>query len=319
MNELNENSSPIIPPAEQPDLLIPMPEKEKHKKPKKRKGKIVLIVILILIVLGMSGYLVYDKFIKEEPKETEKKEEIKKEGPKVTSLDVTSVEVTSLYNNVDVFGKLFDSEDYYAYLYRTDSLNAGDMPDDVISLAGLTNALKECESTCVTEMNDGGTKTSVPRTLVSNHVKKVFGDIEYQDTSIKRLDCGKKSITYNGNTQAYENIAYGCGYGGDTINKLETKIIKAEKTDKEINIYVKVAFESFVFEDGNDVSTVGSNSYNLIYSDYMKQNQVAKIVDSDESAKTNLFNTYSDKLPTYKLTFTKTEENYYFTKVKKTK
>ena len=50
---------------------------------KKSKGKTVVIVILVLAVLGLGGYIVYDKFIEEKNTELNVKKEIKEEKDNV--------------------------------------------------------------------------------------------------------------------------------------------------------------------------------------------------------------------------------------------
>ena len=56
---------------------------------KQSRGLIVLVVILILIVLGLGGYLVYDKVLsKEEPKNEQIQEEPQEEQEKLSVLEV---------------------------------------------------------------------------------------------------------------------------------------------------------------------------------------------------------------------------------------
>ncbi|MBQ3469118.1 MAG: hypothetical protein IJH18_03620 [Bacilli bacterium] len=67
---------------------------------KKGKGLVVFVVILILIILGLVGYILYDKGIILSPKEEPKveKEEVKKEEKE--ELDIDSRLVQYLYNMV---------------------------------------------------------------------------------------------------------------------------------------------------------------------------------------------------------------------------
>ena len=62
-----------------------------EEKNKKNKGLIVAIVILILLVLGLSGYIVYDKVLKEEP--------VKVEEPKETIEEPDFYDVSELVKN----------------------------------------------------------------------------------------------------------------------------------------------------------------------------------------------------------------------------
>lgn len=64
-------------------------------KQKKSKGPIIIIILLLLVVLGLAGYIVYDKFFtKEEPKVEEKVKEEKKVLLKDENQDV-------VYSDID--------------------------------------------------------------------------------------------------------------------------------------------------------------------------------------------------------------------------
>ena len=76
---------------------------------KKSSGKTVLIVILIVLLLGACGYIVYDKFIKEEPKEIKNEvKETKTESFNIknkSTLQVLYLDSFSIY--VDKAGDAF--------------------------------------------------------------------------------------------------------------------------------------------------------------------------------------------------------------------
>ena len=77
------------------------------------KKPTILIVLLILIVLGLSGYIVYDKFF---TKEEEEKQYI-------TVINDVSIDVNKLYKvgeTLNTFDKAFGTNDttYFGYLYK---------------------------------------------------------------------------------------------------------------------------------------------------------------------------------------------------------
>lgn len=288
---------------------------------KESKGKNIFIVILVLLVLGLSGYIVYDKFIKNEsdnkPEENVNEREEKTE---YKSLNITSNEVTSLYKRFDV---LNDREGiggnfYSGYLYRTDSLNDSEIPDDVKVLVGLDNALKEC-GTCETDADYGGSFLSIPKANLDKQVKKIFGNVEYKTVNTKAVDCSNQGYTYNQEKDTYETTIYGCG---GSFSKFRDEIIKAEKNDKELNIYVRVAF--FEPITGNDSTDACASWYVMdcvtnveVYSDYAKKN---KIFDTKEDyTQASFLEKNKEKLPQYKLNFKISGNEYYFNSVTKVK
>ena len=54
---------------------------------KNNKGLVWLIVVLIILVLGLVGYIVYDKVLKEEPKKVEQSKEETEEIDKQIQLN----------------------------------------------------------------------------------------------------------------------------------------------------------------------------------------------------------------------------------------
>ena len=66
---------------------------------KKGAGKTIFIIILVLLALGLGGYIIYDKFIKEDPTIT-LKDEIKtlKDEIKDLNKEDVSVEPVELKN-----------------------------------------------------------------------------------------------------------------------------------------------------------------------------------------------------------------------------
>lgn len=283
-------------------------------KEKNRSGEIALIVILLIIVLGLVGYIIYDK--KNNKCQTVEKENKKAE---TINLDVTSSEVVNLYSKLDVLNSdtYVNSPDYFAYLYRKDTLKPEKLPDDVIVLIGLDNALSKCGDNCYKEMDNGSAVISISKDEVASEIKRIFGDIEYKDTNIPKINCSIGGYTFSNDT--YNTTAYGCG--NESLNNISTRIVKAEKTDKEINIYVKVAFTIMNVKNGGS-SCVEWNEMDCVenvavYGDYNKRYLIEKTSENVFYDSDKLFELYSDKLSIFKYTFTKENNNYYFTDLNK--
>ena len=124
-----------------------------EEKKNKNKGLIVAIVILILLVLGLGGYIVYDKVLKEEPKQIEQPKEEAIEQQEVLipentfKLDNITCEndetnscvkkVKLAYNNenheVKLIKKLIDKDKYSIEVYIdnviVETLNGGQFYD----------------------------------------------------------------------------------------------------------------------------------------------------------------------------------------------
>ncbi|MBR3198497.1 MAG: hypothetical protein IKG27_00620 [Bacilli bacterium] len=267
--------------------------------------KNILIIVLLLIVAGLSVFIIYDKTLKQEAKPKETKKEVKEEV-----LDVTSQEVLKLLNNVNLLAKNNHSDVYYGYLYKKDSLKAEEMDDDLIVAIGVYHEHLKCtqswDEKCIktTSENPAG-EVTIPAENVKKVINEILGDIKYVNTDIKSVSCSG-GYKYNKNDN-YVGIAPACGYAGDSYDFLETKIAKAIRKDKSLDIYVKVAFGHYDFNENEQ----SNNSLYHIYNDFNKTSEIYKakegIYDFDEV----LLN-YADKLPLYKLHFEKENDNYHF-------
>lgn len=102
-----------------PTVTEPIPE----VKQKKSKGPIVAIILLILIVLGLGGYICYDKFIanKDDTKQNETQEESKNEEEAVqeTSEQLISVNLdTYVDSEIHSIGTVKVAENEYEVKYK---------------------------------------------------------------------------------------------------------------------------------------------------------------------------------------------------------
>lgn len=284
---------------------------------KKNKGKTVLIVFLILIILGLGGYIVYDKVLKEEPKE-KTKEEV--QTSKEESLDVTSKEVTTLFNNINKLSSSWTSDVYYGWLFKQDSLKVEDMSDELKVAVALYKEYIECISNdygCV----KGASDTSVGNTVISSekvqdNIIELFGNIKYNNTNTNAFDCGE-NFTFDSNQNVYTATAPACGYAGNSFNTYDYRITKAMKNDNSLDIYVKVAFEYFDFQyESDEHGNMTKDNMRTIYTDFNKKNEINKVGDTEYNFNEILEN-YGDKLPVYKLHFEKEDGEYHFKSIEK--
>lgn len=273
------------------------------------------IIILILSVVGLGGYVVYDKYFNKEPipPKTEKKEE------KTENLDVTSKEVTSLFNNINKLSHAWTSEDYYGWLFKNDSLKVEDMSDELIVANALYHLYADClenDLVCVEGSEDEIGTTIIKAPEVKEKVNELFGNIEYKNSNTSSFDCGGK-FTYNSDKDNYTAQAPACGYAGNSFATYDYGITKALKKDKELDIYVKVAFKYFDFileTDENDNITQDNMHY--IYTDFNRKNKIDEIEDRAYDFN-EVLEKHGELLPVYKLHFENENGKYHFKSIEK--
>lgn len=258
-------------------------------------GKNIVIIILILIIICLGCYLITVQSSKSSKKVIVKTTKVSN----VTNLDITSKEVTDLYNSVDVFHNfdLFDNsfkDKYLGYLYKLDKLNVKEFSSDIILMIALANI----DETKFTKDN----KISIPKSEVDTITKKIFGEVEYTHSAdIPRIKGGtyvydEKAMVYNANINNFVNVY--------PLRHCITQIVKAEKTKEEITIDVKILYE---FIESQEKPTP------VYYADLNSQQKL----ETTNMNKEQIYTTYTEKLPSYKITYKNEEGVYHFKKVEK--
>ena len=277
----------------------------------------ILIVFLVLIILGLGGYIAYDKVINKETEEPVKEE---KSESKEENLDITSKDVTSLFNNINTLSSTWTSEAYYCWLFKQDSLKVEDMSDELKVASALYLEYLSCSDNDF-ECVKGSSDTSVGNMILSasrvnNSIKKLYGDVKYKDTNVKSFACGA-DFTFDNASNNYTAVAPACGYAGSSFDTYDYRLVKAIKKDNSIDIYVKVAFEYFDFliETDND-GNVTKDNMRYVYSDFGKKNQIYKTEETTFDFN-NVLEEYGDKLPVYKLHFENEDGEYHFKSIEK--
>ncbi len=277
---------------------------------KTNKGLIITVVILALMVLGLGGYIAYDKFFSENDKKIVDKEEEKKISVEV--LEIDSDLVTGLVYPIYNFD--IDGDDY---LYRPDwiykDITLADLSRDdmMFSAAHYARFIED-------ETGNYGADSYV---YLASDIKKSFAEIfgpdtVYTDGSLLTTVCGL--INYFEETENVYIAMYSCGetlYQTEFDN--EILLYKAEKEGDYIYTYWYVQPYLFESEGGNyyffdkyiayDDFEKDSND-NIIIAGYKDKSiteeemnsKFAELVENGEAA-------------TYKYTFKKQSDgNYYF-------
>ena len=288
-----------------------------------KKHSLIVIVILSIVIVGLCAFIAYDKNLfgikGENKKESDNvQQEQKVEEVKEEALDVNSEQVTTLINKItNVTNNIYISGRYLGYYFQKDELKSEDIDDSLILYTALRKFLGDKNISSYEE------SVSVSKNDIIPIIKEIFGNVEYENKTIKITPCELGSFIYDDNTGTYTAGSSGCGGTGTSITN--HKIIDAVKKNNTIEITLAIVYATCGYEQqsadipGQDYCTFGNS---------IDENQ--KLRDDDIILKVNAvnsdydelfdFNTYIDKLNKYKFTFTKdnnNNNNYVFTKVEK--
>lgn len=269
---------------------------------KKGKGKTIAIIILTLIIIGLGGYIVYDKFIaKEETEKTEEKAVEKKEETEdlnAVADELISKLKTYKLENLDLFNQSLDfsvtptKQQVYAMAqYFWEQSPTG------TEYIGMTNMTKE---------------------NVDNYFKTVYGvtitsypNIGFDDTSVE----GNSHYIFDQSLNRYVYDEKCLAVDLLVANNITSNVVSITK---ENNNYVLTLSKLFFWGPayGEGFSTSGSNVSSELpeMNQFMDENGEL----TNESGATQYFHnnasTYNSKKPQYKYTFTKENGSYYLKK-----
>ena len=286
-----------------------------------KKNLVVVIVILSIVVLGLCAFIIYDKDllgIKGEGKKennttqnVQKVEEVKEEV-----LDVNSEQVINLINRItNVTNNIYISGRYLGYYFQKDELKSDDIDDSLILYTALRKFLGDKNISAL------GESVSVSKNDIIPIIKEIFGNVEYENKTIKITPCELGSFIYDDNTGIYTVGPSGCGGVGTSL--VNYKIIDAVKKNNTIEISLAIVYATCGYEQqsadipGQDYCTFGNS---IDENQKLRDDDTILKVKADNRDYDELFdfNTYIDKLNKYKFTFTKdSNDNYIFTKVEK--
>lgn len=265
---------------------------------KNNTGLVVLITILVMAVLGLSGFIVYDKVINKDDKVTtgeDNKVEENNAKEKLTEVSIYDEVITSLRYPMNTFS--IGEIKHWDYKNITiDDLTRKDM---MFAAAYNVEPIKEEINQMVVEIYSA--------TTIENNFKSIFGpDTKYTNESIGTQECGKIS-EYNEKDSTY--IAYS-GCGGDSLSYIDriSKTYKAEKNSDYIYVYQYVQSISVEPDVDNQDDPDKANVYLLDHNDEHTTNIDYKNYKS-------IINGMIDngEVDTYKWTFKKQSDgNYYF-------
>ena len=282
----------------------------------KRKSFIVIVVILVLVIFGLCAFIIYDKdllnirgntnYENNEEKKIEKIEE------KQEILDVNSEQVNTLINQiVGETNNIYTSgTKYFGYYFQQNELNSEDMDDDIILYTALKKFLGDKSITSFYDNN-----LSISKDDIVPIIKSIFGNVKYDNKTIKITACDPGTFIYDNNTGLYTIESHGCGGAGTSL--IKHKITGAIKKKNTIEITIAIVYVDCYSNGMTDNCHFGNSidENQMVNKDDIILN-VNKNIDNLEEEFD--FNAYMDRLNKFKFTFTNDgNDNYVFTKVEK--
>ena len=273
-----------------------MEEKKKSKAP-----IIILVVVLIIIILGLAGYICYDKglFSKKEVKTSPKQEE---KVDKAEEIDVNSDEVKNLFTSI----RTFEEKTYTNKELSNTTISSEDKITYAIGEELLQG--KNIESSKEkASLDDNMTKSFIKWGTVKDRVKLLFGS----NTSIEKVTklnvnqagagCFNVEYAYceekNENECKYTLDPFGCDVGW-RFDRYETRDIKAIKKSESIVVTRQVLHLAECNPETTECKIV-------------RPTQEDKELGKAKGSKPDLSN-FFDKGDTIEYTFKLENGNYYF-------
>lgn len=255
---------------------------------KKGSSSAIIIVLLIIMVLGLAGYICYDKGILFNNKESSTSD-TNEEKDKEESITFTDAELEKYVNYISPVSFSMPSP----LIYNTDHVIAKNLSTaDKIKYIGATLAEKATPTSDymyrVLSEND-----------VKNTVEEVYGPNSYEKTTFN-LGCG--DYTLNEAEGKYYSNAQGCG--GTSAAFVINTVIDYKATESMLEITT-----AYVFLD---------RAENKIYKNYDGSTTLDNYIsdgstDEIETYLKGYIKTNKDKLNTIVYTFESTDgRNYYF-------
>lgn len=241
----------------------------------------LILAIIVIIVMGVFMYKLYNE--------------------KTTEIDINNSIVKNAYAKVEGA-----ADAIYEYV----NVNKDNLPNKIKLVLGYHN-LKE--GSLKSYSNDEFSQTGKAYYLLTETLKNSIEDVLGKDITFFNEDfCAKRiglseTLTYNEQQNRYDT---NFEFGGDSDYFAET-IVSATIQGNYLNIYVKPAFFKLEAEKYG-VSNV--NNYDA-YSNYDYSND--EFLNKVQEKVFDIKDIDISKLDTYKYTFLKQGENYYFNSLQK--
>lgn len=312
---------------------ITEPVKEEPKvepKQKKSKGPVVIIILLLLIVLGLAGYIAYDKFLSKDTKEPETKEE------KTTLKEVKDKALVEELRSGLV---ATDSGALVEGLYHNYKITSSDANNKELLIFNILKYVEEnkiniheTKSTIDTGVQQD-IKATISKADITTYMQNKYNtNLDYAYKASKQYD-NVGTIGYLAVLADDTNYYIASIPGGEGSYYLNTKLVKAEEDKNNIYIYDKAVYSIFALNiaDAFDTLDLAYDQEKHEYTnDLLRCEDDPTTVEQDikksdkcpftgtmenvtpDSVSKYVFENISDKLKTFKHTFKKLDGNYFW-------
>lgn len=256
-----------------------------------KKVATAVISILLVIILGLVGFIVYDKVLS--GKEAEKEY--------ITVINDVSIDINKLYKVGEILDKLdkaFAKNDstYQGYIYNNKILEARDFDKNAAIFASMYS-----------DIIRSNTDQTISSERVKYRYKKIFGrELDYKPASLELGD--NITVTYDSTNKIYKYKA--TIVTNDHSGEYLTRNIKTKVEDDKVVVTRRVFYVEY---SNNNIAT--------IYTDSSKSSKlgIVKLQDGEVSPK-EVIGKFGSKLKTFDYTFKLgSEDEYNLYKIERTK
>lgn len=276
---------------------------------KSNKGLIVLVVILILIILGLAGYICYDKFyLKEGPTKTVEEKQI----AKLSESEIKELNDTLIVNNFDLYlsknidFNSIDSTDLLSYVFA-----------NYVKLNNIDVSLKTVLANN-TSCGEAGIKSNNVVSVAKDEIDKLVVDIFGVE---KEMLLNEEDMYFNNGGVFFKYVKNDNKFylislcAGDAFEQSSyQKMTKYEQNNDEVYIYDKVVKCGASFVCSKNGKPEGSyvSSRDLSYTGDKGFIHDAEFNKDDTIDYEYLLEKYGDIFNTYKTTFKKASDGKYY-------
>ena len=288
-------------------------------KPKKSHGGGIIIFLLVLIILGLVGYIAYDKgYLDKYLKKTDTKEEVKNEEKEITDTNTINtlnkkIDIINLYG-LSLFGR---SDDIYNNLSKQANTEEAKLytvlfylynnkqytQDSIDKYPDYYDQFKKEQQITNEDFNEypfAAAITDTATVIKNDDVKKLYKEVYGIEPSNTKVLSDAPAFYYNEKNNGYYVIITG---GGTCPTESIQYNYKYTEDNEKAYVYTAV-----VYNDCNEE----------LFKDINRETSIADI-DKETKVDSEYVKNIMDKLNKYRIVFKKDGNNYVFEKVEEVK
>ena len=275
----------------------------------KKSNKILMIlgIIICLAIIGICIYFVFDVTTNDKNESNnDVNEQIKEPNidTKEQELEVTEEDKVLAQELIDKFEILNSGiNGIDPVLYEKNITLSTDLNNDIILVLALYQYKKKENPFSNLDWGGKGSVT-VSSTKIKNYVNDIFGEnFTYRNDDIPAWCFNGVNGSYDNNNDVYVFSRPENGCGGAGIPFIINKIQNVKKYNDRIEITEKIGYIEYY---------AASSCLSTILYNHPTEKVLIEKASCDDTDIDVLFNNNLDKLTSYKWTFKKNENNYYF-------